>query len=70
MRRLNDEESRQAGYTVGVMNYYIQQVTNGNYNFTPEQVRKIEEAVEHLSNFTLGELADLFRFAAEGSADI
>lgn len=67
MRRLNDEQSRQAGYAVGVIISFVQQAISGDRPFTVEQERKIKEANEHLSTFTLEEQAELFRLAAEGS---
>lgn len=68
MRILNDEETRQAGYAVGVIISFVQQAISGDRAFTVEQERKIKEANEHLSSFTLEEQAELFRLAAEGSA--
>lgn len=68
MRILNDEETRQAGYAVGVIISFVQQAISGDRQFTVEQERKIKEANEHLStSFTLEEQAELFRLAAEGS---
>lgn len=66
-RILNDEESHQAGYAVGVIISFVQQAICGDRPFTVEQERKIKEANEHLSSFSLDELAELFRLAAEGS---